>query len=187
MVQPILQISDHLSFPKIVMQLIETFSTRRLLAERLCFQHLNELYRMHQDQQVMATLGGVRSDEATRLLILNNLNHWQQYEFGLWVFRDKTNHQFVGRAGLRNINVEGNNEIELAYALMANFWGKGLATEMGEEILKIGFELLNLPEIVCFTLTTNKASQRVMEKLGFKYERDIIHANLPHLFYRLTV
>jgi len=169
------------------MQLIQTFTTHRLVAERLRFKHLNELYRMHQDQQVMAALGGVRSDEETRLFILNNLNHWQRYGFGLWVFRDKINNQFVGRAGLRNTNVEGNDEVELAYALIAKFWAKGLATEMGEEILKIGFELLKLPEIVCFTLTTNKASQRVMEKLGFQYEREIIHAGLPHLFYRLTV
>jgi RimJ/RimL family protein N-acetyltransferase len=169
------------------MQLIETFTTHRLLAERLQFQHLNELDRMHQDLQVMATLGGIRSDEETRLFIFNNLHHWQQYGFGLWVFRDKVNNQFVGRAGLRNTNVEGINEVELAYALMAKFWGQGLATEMGEQILKIGFELLKLREIVCFTLTTNKASQRVMEKLGFKYEREMIHANLPHLLYRLTV
>ncbi|MBW4687918.1 MAG: GNAT family N-acetyltransferase [Komarekiella atlantica HA4396-MV6] len=169
------------------MHLIETFTTSRLFAERLRFQHLNELYRMHQNTQVMATLGGVRSDEATRLFILNNLNHWQQYGFGLWVFRDKVNHQFVGRAGLRNTDVEGMSEIELAYALMTKFWGKGLATEMGEKILKVSFEVLNLHEIVCFTLTTNKASQRVMEKLGFQYERDIIHANLPYLLYRLKV
>src|SRR5689334_18567676 len=131
------------------MQLIETFTTHRLFAERLQFQHLNELYRMHQDSQVMATLGGVRSDEETRLFILNNLNHWQRYGFGLWVFRDKVNHRFVGRAGLRNTHVEGNEEVELAYALMAKFWSKGLATEMGEKILKIGFEILNLPEVVC--------------------------------------
>lgn len=169
------------------MQLIETFTTHRLSAERLKFQHLNELYRMHQNKQVMATLGGVRSDNETRLLILNNLYHWQRYGFGLWVFRDKVNNQFVGRAGLRNLEIEGKNEVELAYALMTNFWGKGLATEMGDKILKISFELLKLPEVVCFTLTTNKASQRVMEKLGFKYEREIIHASLPHLFYRLTV
>lgn len=169
------------------MQLIETFTTNRLLAERLQFQHLNELYRMHQNQQVMATLGGVRSDEATKLFIFNNLHHWQRYGFGLWVFRDKVNHQFVGRAGLRNTNVEGINNVELAYALMAKFWGQGLATEMGEQILKIAFEMLNLQEVVCFTLTTNHASQRVMEKLGFKYEREIIYANLPHLFYRLRV
>jgi [ribosomal protein S5]-alanine N-acetyltransferase len=169
------------------MQLIETFSTHRLLAERLRFQHLNELYSMHQNIQVMATLGGVRSDEATRLFIFNNLHHWQQYGFGLWVFRDKVNHQFVGRAGLRNTHINGKEEVELAYALMAKFWSKGLATEMGEKILKIGFELLNMSDVICCTLTINKASQRVMEKLGFKYERDIIHANLPHLLYRLTV
>ncbi|MEH2413519.1 GNAT family N-acetyltransferase [Nostoc sp.] len=168
------------------MQLIQTFTTHRLLAERLQFKHLHELYRMHQDPQVMASLGGVRSDEETRFFILNNLNHWQHYGFGLWVFRDKVNHQFVGRAGLRNTDVEGNEEVELAYALIGKFWAKGLATEMGQEILKIGSELLKLPEIVCFTLTTNKASQRVMEKLGFQYEREIIYADLPHLFYRLT-
>ena len=58
---------------------------------------------------------------------------------------------------------------------------------MGEQILKIGFEIFKLREVVCFTLTSNQASQRVMEKLGFKYEREIMRANLPHLFYRLTV
>ena len=169
------------------MQLINTLTTHRLFAERLRFKHLNELHCMHQYPQVMATLGGVRYDEETRLFIINNLNHWQHYGFGLWVFRDKINNHFVGRAGLRNTDVEGKDEVELAYALIPKFWAKGLATEMGEEILKIGFEILRLPEIVCFTLTTNQASQRVMEKLGFKYEREIIHANLPHLFYRLKV
>jgi [ribosomal protein S5]-alanine N-acetyltransferase len=169
------------------MQLIETFSTNRLVAERLRFQHLNELCRMHQNKQVMATLGGVRSDEETKLFIFNNLNHWQQYEFGLWVFRDKINHQFVGRAGLRKTDVEDINEVELSYALMPKFWGQGLATEIGKEILEKGFEILNLREIVCFTLTTNQASQRVMEKLGFQYEGEIIYANLPHLFYRLRI
>ncbi len=169
------------------MQLRETFHTQRLCAERLKFQHLHELCLMHQNRKVMATLGGVRSDEQTRLFIFNNLHHWQSYGFGLWIFRDKVSHQFVGRAGLRNTDIDGINEVELAYALMAKFWGQGLATEMGEQILKIGFELLNLREVVCFTLTTNQASQRVMEKLGFKYEREILRANLPHLFYRLTV
>jgi [ribosomal protein S5]-alanine N-acetyltransferase len=25
----------------------------------------------------------------------------------------------------------------------------------------------------------------VMEKLGFEYEREVVHANLPHVLYRL--
>ncbi|MBD2440880.1 GNAT family N-acetyltransferase [Nostoc sp. FACHB-110] len=166
---------------------LETFDTDRLFAERLRFIHLNELNQMHQNHQVMATLGGIRSDEETRLFILNNLYHWQSHGFGLWVFRDKVTKQFVGRAGLRKTNVEGKAEVELAYALMAKFWGQGFATEMGRKILQVGVNLLGLQDIICFTLTNNLASKRVMEKLGFEYEREIIHANLPHLFYRLKV
>ncbi len=35
------------------------------------------------------------------------------------------------------------------------------------------------------TLPTNRASRRVMEKAGFGYERDTVHAGLPHVLYRL--
>ena len=41
-------------------------------------------------------------------------------------------------------------------------------------------------DIVSFALPTNRASRRVMEKVGFKYERDILHLNLPHVLYRLV-
>ncbi|MBW4636239.1 MAG: GNAT family N-acetyltransferase [Iphinoe sp. HA4291-MV1] len=168
------------------MLLKTTFSTHRLLADRLQFEHLEKLCIMHRDPKIMATLGGIRSDEQTRQFLQNNLKHWQDYGFGLWVFRDKADGRFVGRGGLKNTYIGGKNEVELAYALMSEFWGKGLATEMGETILKVGFEQLALPKVVCFTMTTNLASQRVMQKLGFQYERDIIHANLPHVFYRLN-
>lgn len=49
---------------------------------------------------------------------------------------------------------------------------------MAEAILTVGFDFLNIENVVWFTLTTNRASQRVMEKLGFQYQCDIIHANL---------
>jgi RimJ/RimL family protein N-acetyltransferase len=39
---------------------------------------------------------------------------------------------------------------------------------------------------VSFTLTTNRASQRVMEKAGLGFDRRIEHAGLPHLLYRLS-
>jgi [ribosomal protein S5]-alanine N-acetyltransferase len=79
--------------------------------------------------------------------------------------------------------VGGNVEVELAYALVAEYWDRGLATEM----LAVAFEHLGLTELVCFTLTANRASRRVMEKVGFEYERDVVHAGQPHVLYRLTV
>ena len=60
-----------------------------------------------------------------------------------------------------------------------------LATEMAKAYIQIAFNELKLANVVSFTLHTNRASQRVMEKAGMKYERDIIHADLPHVLYRL--
>ena len=48
----------------------------------------------------------------------------------------------------------------------------------------VAFDDLGLGEIVAFTLPTNIASRRVMEKSGFAYEREIVHAGLPHVLYR---
>ncbi len=49
-----------------------------------------------------------------------------------------------------------------------------------------GFEHLGLAEVLCYTLQTNRAPRRVMEKAGFGYERDVVHAGLPYVFHCLT-
>lgn len=52
--------------------------------------------------------------------------------------------------------------------------------------LELGFEHLELPSLVAFTLPTNVRSRRVMEKLGFTFERDIVWSEQPHVLYRLS-
>lgn len=173
--------------------MIERFHTGRLIAERPRHEHFDELCRMHRDPRVMATLapagmkdGGVLSDEETLQFLRRHLDHWERHGYGLWAFRDSTNGRFVGRAGLYNTRVGGNDEVELAYALMAEYWDKGLATEMARATLAVAFERLGMTDVVCSTLTTNRASQRVMEKAGFEREREIVHAGSPHVLYRIT-
>ena len=167
------------------MEAIHTFRTDRLIAERLRVEDLDDLCCMHQDPRVMATLGGLRSDAQTQQFLRDNLRHWDQHGYGLWMFRTHTDGRFVGRGGLRNVHVGGHDEVELAYALMAAFWGSRLATEMAEAILTVAFEHLSMTDIVAFTLATNQASCRVMEKVGCQFERDIGHAGLPHVLYRI--
>lgn len=145
---------------------------------------LGELCRMHADVRVMATLGGVRSEERTREFLRTNLAHWDEHGFGLWMFREAATGAFVGRAGLRHVRIAGREEVELAYALMPEFWGRGLATELARGLVRIAFEELALAELVAFTITTNQASRRVMEKVGFAFERELVHAGVPHVLYR---
>ena len=70
---------------------------------------------------------------------------------------------------------------------MPDFWGRGLATEIARALLTIGFEQLALAQLVAFTLATNQASRRVMEKVGFAFERELVHGarGLPHVLYRI--
>ena len=69
--------------------------------------------------------------------------------------------------------------------LMPEFWGQGLATEIAQASIGIAFNELGLSDVVSFTLPTNLASRRVMEKCGLTFERDIEWKDLPHVLYRL--
>jgi [ribosomal protein S5]-alanine N-acetyltransferase len=163
---------------------IETFETSRLRAERIRAADLEEMRRLHRDERVMATLGGVLSDAETRAWLERNLERWERDGFGRWVFRDRADGGFVGRGGLRRFELEGRDEVELSYAVAAERWSLGFGTEIARAVVTVGAERLGLRDVIAFTLPTNVASRRVMEKAGFAYERDIVHAGLPHVLYR---
>src|SRR5262245_10860701 len=163
---------------------LDTVGTERLLGERLRPGHVDELYALHRDPVAMATLGGVRSDEETQRWLAVNLGHWERHGFGLWVFRDRAGGRLVGRGGLRHVEVEGRDEVEVGYALLPAFWGRGLAAEIARLSVATGLGPLGLGSVIAFTLPDNRRSRRVMEKAGFVYERDVVHAGLPHVLYR---
>ena len=61
----------------------------------------------------------------------------------------------------------------------------GLATEISKAMVKLAFKQLGLESLVAFTLPNNLASRRVIEKVGGKYERNIVHAGESHVLYQL--
>ena len=143
-----------------------------------------ELCLLHHDARVMETLGGVRSDAETRRFLEEKTAHWERHGFGMWMFRDRSDGAFVGRGGLQHMVVEGVPEVEVGYTVRAEDQGKGFATEMTQRMVEIGFERLGLANIVAFTLPTNVASRRVMEKTGFEFEREVDHAGYRQVLYR---
>jgi ribosomal-protein-alanine N-acetyltransferase len=162
--------------------------TRRLKATPAGPDALADIRRLHTDPRVMATLstdGATFSEDQTRAFLERAAEHWKSHGFGLWILRDRSDDDFVGYGGIKHANVEDRDEIELAYAIRSDHWNKGFATEISIAALKLGFEAIHLERIVAFTLPHNQASRRVMENCGFTYQREIIHANLPHVLYAL--
>ncbi len=165
------------------MTFLDSFATARLRAERLTTDHFDDIRSMDSDATYMALLGGPRSAAETRLYMTRNLHHWDDYGFGLWMLRD-TDGRMAGRCVLRHLDVEGTDEVELGYGLHTQYWGRGLATEIATELLRLGRVVLHRPSIVAITRHDNIGSQRVLVKTGLVYERDVDHESVPHLLYR---
>jgi RimJ/RimL family protein N-acetyltransferase len=130
-------------------------------------------------------LGGPRTRSQTEAVFERDLAHWNRHGFGQWWWRDRDG-ELVARGGLQWTMVGGEAAIEVGWAVIPECWNDGIATELAEASIATGFEELGLDSIVAYTLVTNGASRRVMEKAGLVYERPVRHLDLPHVLYRLS-
>jgi RimJ/RimL family protein N-acetyltransferase len=154
---------------------IEAVRTARMTGTRPAFRDADDLHPVLADERVAGWLSpgqGGWTLSQVRALLVKDVDHWKR--------------RALGRVGLARAVVDGAEEVEVAWFIAADRWGEGLATEMAAEAVRAAFEDVGLPDLVAFTLHDNVASRRVMERLGFAYERDVEHAGLPHVLYRLS-
>jgi RimJ/RimL family protein N-acetyltransferase len=167
----------------------ESLETARLRGARVHVGDFAAYFALFRDPRVTATLtvdGQPLAEEVARERFAAKLANWERDGFGLWFFRERDTGRFVGYCGLQPSGHGDTATVELLYAALPEHWGRGLTSEMAAAVLRVGFAQLGLDEVVSYALPTNVASHRVMEKQGFRYERDIVHAGLPHRFFRVT-
>jgi RimJ/RimL family protein N-acetyltransferase len=88
---------------------------------------------------------------------------------GTWGVWERETGDLVGDCSL--FPFEG--EWELAYGLRRDRWGRGYATEAAAACVRAGFEQLGLERVVAdIHRGGNAASERVLEKLGFRPWRE---------------
>ena len=91
----------------------------------------------------------------------------------------------VAAAGSRAV-FDGRPELEVGWTTVPERWGEGFATELGRAMVDVAFGPLESPDVVAYTLPHNSASRRVMEKLGFVYEKTAPYKTFgDHVLYRL--
>ena len=161
--------------------------TARLSGRPIAATDFGRIRSIHSDPRAAATLsadGQPFSKAHSRQALHSWKKHWDQHGFGVWLFH-KMDGEFVGYAGAMHASIDGKPEVEVLYALRSDFWGNHLATEMAMAVVEFAFEQLRVTELVAYTLPTNVGSRRVMEKCGFEYEKETVHAGLRHVLYRL--
>lgn len=104
------------------------------------------------------------SVEQTRDQVMQSQYLHEQRGFGFWAAFD-AEQQMLGFCGYGFFRDE--HELELLYGVHADHWQRGYGREMAEAMVAYGFDVLNLPEIRASVDLPNRASQRVLERLGF--------------------
>jgi ribosomal-protein-alanine N-acetyltransferase len=164
---------------------VDRLKTDRLIGKRLTSADVDHLHLMNRTPDVVKTLGGQRTDEGVGDYLQRNIDHWEQHGYGLWMLSLRETGEFVGRAVLRHLHVAGNDEIEIGYALMPEYWGKGFATEIASKIVAVAFSEVGLTDVVAIALPTNRGSRNVMEKVGLSFECDTTYEGNPQVLYRM--
>ena len=171
-------------------QAVERIETARLVGTKPLLRDADELHPLLADARVAewlwpGDLGGPRTLAQTRALLVKDADRWKRQGFGPWVWRDAQTGAMVGRAGLAGYTLEGQEEVEIGYLIDADRWGQGLASEITRASIEVAFDQLGLETLIAFTQPHNLASRAVMERCGMTYEREFIHADLPHVLYRI--
>jgi [ribosomal protein S5]-alanine N-acetyltransferase len=152
--------------------------------ERLGPEHQAAMELIFGDPRVGATMGGVMTPEQVTDQLTLVAQEWEREGFGYWMFFDATTGEPAARGGLSPTEFDGRPEIEVGWTVAPDRWGRGLATELGAAALEVAAEL-GLDDIVAFTLPDNAPSRRVMEKLGFVYEKTAPYKVYgDHVLYR---
>jgi RimJ/RimL family protein N-acetyltransferase len=167
----------------------QSIETPRLVGRLVAEGDLARLRILHNDNRVMATLsatGKKITRDVSAKILGRFLISQDDVGRGVWMFHTRADGTFAGYAGAMKYMESGLNDTEVLYAVPFSEWNKGYATEMAVAVIAHLFKSSGLTEMISFTLPTNVASRRVMEKNGLEYERNFTHAGLEHVLYRLT-
>ena len=172
--------------------------TARLLLRQWRDDDVAAFAELSADPAVMQYLVPFADRAAMDAWVVAARTHWQDHGFGPWVVELPGEAPFIGVVGLSNLRfaLPFAPAVEAAWRLARRYWGQGYAYEAARAAIDDGFGRLGLNEIVAFTVPANRASRRVMEKLGMTRDPaedfDFEHPRLPpghplrrHVLYRL--
>jgi len=169
--------------------------TQRLIIRKWRDSDLQPMAAINQDPQVMEYFPAPKNLEETRSFIIANMRIYEQVGYCFYAVELKDNHKFIGFVGLSPVGDElpCGPAVEIGWRLGVKYWGKGYANEAAQAIVAHAFNILGINELVTFTASTNKKSEKLMQRLGFERSEqdDFDHPKIAdghilqrHVFYK---
>ena len=135
---------------------------------------------LNQDKAVMKYFPFLLSDEASKDFMERINNNLQNNGYGFFAVEIIKTGQLIGFIGLQKVTFESEFTpcIEIGWRIRREFWNQGYATEGAMACLKYGFEEQKFDKILSFCPKVNKASERIMQKIGMTKQGEFLHPKI---------
>jgi len=155
------------------------FETPRLILRQFTEADAALLVQLNSNPEVLKYLHEPLLEKEEQALHIIKTVILPQYKnnLGRWAIHLKTSNEFIGWCGLKYLADQ--DEIDLGYRLMQNFWGRGFAFEAAKHSLDYGFNQLHLKTVIGRAHIENTASLKILEKIGMHFIKEEVVDNCP--------
>ncbi|MDP4662275.1 MAG: GNAT family N-acetyltransferase [Salibacteraceae bacterium] len=158
-------------------------NTERLYLHEMTAEEADDAFELNNDPEVTKFTGDppFESTDTAREFLINYADY-KKNGMGRWAVRLRENDTFLGWCGLK---LHDNGEVDLGFRFHKRFWNQGFATEASLACLHFAFNEKHLEYVIGRVIHDNIASQKVLEKIGMKYWKDVICDEHPAKCYRI--
>jgi RimJ/RimL family protein N-acetyltransferase len=185
-------LSHFLCFEEALKTKIKDMTRTILETERLFLREVsggdeNHMAHFFSDEEAMRFFPSEKHRVSPEEWVHANITSYKEHGYGLYALLFKKEMVFTGYCGfLFQENVDGADEIEIAYGLLNEYRRQGLAIEAAIACREYGFYELNIKRLISLIAPGNKPSIRVAEKMGMHPEKIIERWGMPHQLFRVT-
>jgi RimJ/RimL family protein N-acetyltransferase len=153
---------------------MHVLETDRLILRRFTLNDAEFIFRLVNDPSWLRFIGDKNVqdlDGARRYLREGPLDMYERYGFGMYRVEERDSGTPTGMCGL--IKRDTLPDVDVGYAFLPEFRGKGYAYEAASAVLDHGHRVFGLQRILAIVSPDNATSIRVLEKAGMKLDCEL--------------
>ena len=156
-------------------------NSNRLLIGHFQRSDLEQWFSIESDPEVRKYIldGSILNREQSLAYIDQNIDSYAKFNFGRYTLREKKSLRLIGMCGFLKTEMG----IDFGYRLSKDMWGCGLGFEAANAVLNYGVASIGLKHLVAGVMPANLASIKILDRLGFVYQKDVIFDSLTYHKY----
>lgn len=146
--------------------------TERLLLKPISTDDAEFILELYNGEKFIEYIGDkkIRTvDDAANYITEKFLPQLERLGFGNYLIIRKSDQIKIGAVGI--FERDGLDVHDIGFSFLPHFEGKGYGFESASKVLKSAFDEFGLRKISAITTKTNIPSQKLIEKLGLKYQK----------------